>query len=74
MPRLLWSGFGKLQKIKKFSYPSNFKFLVFVCKQVYLRKKLKAIEWHETYIAKGVAKNGGTRGGISWWHPLSAKM
>ena len=24
--------------------------------------------------SRGVAKNGGTRGGISWWHPLSAKI
>ena len=23
---------------------------------------------------RGVAKNGGTRGGISWWHPSSAKI
>ena len=23
--------------------------------------------------ARDVAKNGGTRGGILWWHPLSAK-
>ena len=24
-------------------------------------------------IIRGVAKNGGTRGGISWWHPFSTK-
>ena len=23
---------------------------------------------------RGVAKNGGTRGGISWWHLLLAKI
>ena len=39
---------------------------------------LKFFDWknvsHFSCANRGVAKNGGTRGGILWWHPLSAKI
>ena len=29
---------------------------------------------NKAILIRGVAKNGGTQGGISWWHPLSTKI